>query len=123
MTKSKPSPGFFEGDTVAHCGPTSKCEFAPTLNLTDLHTGWVFTRTVRNNAHAHILGALKARVDEILFQVSGLDFDNGTEFLNKAVSSELPSGRSSSPDHSPTRRPRRRWRRSSPMAGRPVARP
>ena len=37
-------PGFFEGDTVAHCGPTLKGEFARTLNLTDVHTGWVFTR-------------------------------------------------------------------------------
>ena len=27
-------PGFFEGDTVAHCGPTIKGEFARTVNLT-----------------------------------------------------------------------------------------
>jgi hypothetical protein len=79
------SPGFFEGDTVAHCGPTLKGEFARTLNLTDVHIGWVFTRTVRNNAHTHILGALKAGVHEIPYEVTGLDFDNGTEFLNKAV--------------------------------------
>jgi transposase InsO family protein len=78
-------PGFFEGDTVAHCGPTLKGEFARTVNLTDMHTGWVFTRTVRNNAHVHILAALKAGVEEIPFAVTGLDFDNGTEFLNKAV--------------------------------------
>jgi len=78
-------PGFFEGDTVAHCGPTLKGEFARTLNLTDVHTGWTFTRTVRNNAHIHILGALKAGVDEVPFAVTGLDFDNGTEFLNKVV--------------------------------------
>jgi len=78
-------PGFFEGDTVAHCGPTMKGEFARTVNLTDVHTGWTFTRSVRNNAHTHILGALKAGVDELPFAVTGLDFDNGTEFLNKAV--------------------------------------
>ena len=78
-------PGFFEGDTVAHCGPTLKGEFARTLNLTDVLTGWVFTRSVRNNAHVHILGALKAGVEEVPFEVTGLDFDNGTEFLNKAV--------------------------------------
>jgi hypothetical protein len=78
-------PGFFEGDTVAHCGPTLKGEFARTLNLTDVHIGWVFTRTVRNNAHTHILGALKTGVDEVPFEVTGLDFDNGGEFLNKAV--------------------------------------
>lgn len=79
------SPGFFEGDTVAHCGPTLKGEFSRTLNLTDMHIGWVFTRTVRNNAHTHILGALQAGIREIPYKVTGLDFDNGTEFLNKAV--------------------------------------
>jgi hypothetical protein len=78
-------PGFFEGDTVAHCGPTLKGEFARTVNLTDVHTGWVFTRTVRNNAHLHVLGALKTAVDGVPFAVTGLDFDNGSEFLNKAV--------------------------------------
>jgi hypothetical protein len=78
-------PGFFEGDTVAHCGPTLKGEFARTVNLTCVHTGWVFTRTVRNNAHVHILKALQAGVEEIPFAVISLDFDNGTEFLNKAV--------------------------------------
>jgi len=78
-------PGFFEGDTVAHCGPTLKGEFARTVNLTDVHIGWVFTRTVRNNAHTHILGALKDAIHEMPYEVTGLDFDNGTEFLNKAV--------------------------------------
>lgn len=78
-------PGFFEGDTVAHCGPTLKGEFARTVNLTDVHTGWVFTRTVRNNAHTHILSALQAAVTEIPYEVTGLDFDNGSEFLNAAV--------------------------------------
>ncbi len=78
-------PGFFEGDTVAHCGPTLKGEFARTVNLTCVHTGWVFTRAVRNNAHVHILGVLKSAVEEVPFEVTGLDFDNGTEFLNKAV--------------------------------------
>ena len=55
------------------------------MNLTDVHTGWVFTRTVRNNAHAHILAALQAGVEQIPFAVTGLDFDNGSEFLNHAV--------------------------------------
>src|ERR1700739_2225392 len=41
--------------------------------------------TVRNNANTHILAGLKAGVHEIPYEVTGLDFDNGTEFLNKAV--------------------------------------
>ena len=68
-------PGFFEGDTVAHCGPTLKGEFARTLNLTDVLIGWVFTRSVRNNANVRILGALKAGIEEISFEMTGLDFD------------------------------------------------
>src|SRR5664280_869489 len=78
-------PGFFEGDTVAHCGPTLKGEFARTLNLTCVHTGWVFTRTMRNNAHAHVLAALQVGVQEIPFTITGFAFDNGTKFLHKAV--------------------------------------
>ena len=44
-------PDFFEVDevdTVAHCGPTLKGEFCRTVNFTDMHTGWVFTRPTRN---------------------------------------------------------------------------
>lgn len=78
-------PGFFEGDTVAHCGPTLKGEFVRTLNLTDMHTGWVFTRSARNNAHIHILAGLTSAVEHIPFQITGLDFDNGSEFMNHDV--------------------------------------
>jgi hypothetical protein len=78
-------PGFFEGDTVAHCGPTLRGEFARTVNLTDVRIGWVHTRSVRNNAHTHVLGVLKQAVVDIPFAVTGLDFDNGGEFLNHDV--------------------------------------
>jgi hypothetical protein len=78
-------PGFFEGDTVAHCGPTLKGEFARTLNLTCMRTGWVFTRSMRNNAHVHVLAALSQAIETIPFEVTGLDFDNGSEFINHDV--------------------------------------
>lgn len=78
-------PGFFEGDTVAHCGPTTRGEYARTVNLTCVHTGWVFTRAIRNNAHVHVLDVLESAVEEIPFEVVGLDFDNGGEFLNHDV--------------------------------------
>jgi hypothetical protein len=78
-------PGFFEGDTVAHCGPTARGEYVRTVNLTDVHTGWTYTRSIRNNAHQWVLGVLDSAVEEVPFAVCGLDFDNGTEFLNHAV--------------------------------------
>ena len=78
-------PGFFEGDTVAHCGPTLRGEFARTVNLTCVHTGWVHTRSIRNNAHVHVLSVLQEAVEQIPFEVVGLDFDNGSEFINHDV--------------------------------------
>jgi len=78
-------PGFFEGDTVAHCGPVLKGEFARTLNLTDMITSWVHTRSMRNNAHIHIRAALDRAIEAIPIKVTGLDFDNGSEFINHDV--------------------------------------
>lgn len=75
-------PGFFEVDTVAHCGPTLKGEFARTVNFTDVHTGWVFTRAIRNNAAVHVIGAFDAFVGQVPFAVTGIDCDNGSEFIN-----------------------------------------
>src|SRR5699024_4229257 len=76
------TPGFFEGDTVAHCGPTLKGEFARTINLTDMLTGWVYTRSMRNNAHVHIRQAMDTALEQIPYEVTGADFDNGSEFIN-----------------------------------------
>lgn len=78
-------PGFFEGDTVAHCGPTLKGEFVRSLNLTDVKTGWTFTRSIQNNAAKHMLAALREALVAIPFAVTGLDFDNGSEFMNHTI--------------------------------------
>ena len=78
-------PGFLGGGTVAHCGPTLKGEFARTLNLTDVYTAWLLAATTGNNAHTHVLTALRKAVRDIPYSVTGLDFDNGTEFLNHPV--------------------------------------
>lgn len=78
-------PGFFEGDTVAHCGPVLKGEFARTLDMTDMHTGWTYTRSIRNNAHLHIRDALDQFIADTPFEVTGVDFDNGSEFINYDV--------------------------------------
>ena len=53
--------------------------------MTDVLTGWTFTRSIRNNAEKHILSALDAAVDAIPFPVLGMDFDNGSEFINHGV--------------------------------------
>ena len=50
-------PGL-EGDTVAHCGPSLKGEFARTVNLTDVHTGGCHPHRPQQ-AQAHILAACR----------------------------------------------------------------
>lgn len=82
-------PGFFEVDTVAHCGPSLKGEFARTVNFTDMHTGWVFTTAVRNNAMVNIVAAFDQFVEAVPFMVTGIDSDNGSEFINHEVADWL----------------------------------
>ena len=78
-------PGFFEVDTVAHCGPTLKGEFARSVNFTCVHTGWVYTHPIRNNARVHVLAAFDAFVEVVPFAVTGIDCDNGSEFINHQI--------------------------------------
>jgi hypothetical protein len=73
--EAEAEPGFLELDTVAHCGPTLKGEFARTLNMTDIVTGWVFTICIRNNARVHMLAALDQAWKAIPFPIQGLDCD------------------------------------------------
>ena len=78
-------PGFMECDTVAHCGPTLKGEFARTLTATCVHTGWTHLEVMRNNASIHMLAALERLQTALPFDIAGLDCDNGSEFINQAV--------------------------------------
>lgn len=78
-------PGFFETDTVAHCGPTAKGEFARTLTMTDIVTGWIQLEVLRNNARANMLAGLDRAASALPFDIAGLDADNGSEFINHEV--------------------------------------
>lgn len=78
-------PGFFETDTVAHCGPTAKGEFARTLTMTDMITGWIQLEVLRNNSRAHILAGLDRAAQALPYDIAGLDCDNGSEFINHKV--------------------------------------
>lgn len=78
-------PGFLELDTVAHCGHTLKGEFLRTLTGTDPVTGWTMLRAIRNNAYVHVHGALQWMIHNAPAAVAGMDFDNGSEFMNWGV--------------------------------------
>jgi hypothetical protein len=78
-------PGFFEVDTVHHCGTSSKGEFCLTLTTTDVYSGWVELRPTLNKAHKWILEALTDIKSSLPFPMTGLDSDNGEEFINAAL--------------------------------------
>jgi hypothetical protein len=78
-------PGFFEIDTVHHCGNHDSGEFCLTLTATDVYSGWVELRPLLNKAHKWVLQALLDIKSSLLFPLSGLDSDNGSEFINSAL--------------------------------------
>lgn len=79
------TPGFLELDTVAHCGHTLKGEFLRTLSATDVVTGWTTLRSIRNNAFIHVHAGLEWITKHTPIPIAGMDFDNGSEFMNWGV--------------------------------------
>ncbi len=85
MDDQETVPGFLELDTVAHCGHTLKGEFLWTLSATDPLTGWTMLRTVKNKAFTHVHAGLDWVHAHTPVPIRGMDFDNGSEFLNWSV--------------------------------------
>lgn len=77
--------GFYELDTVAHCGHTTKGEYLHTLTMTDPRHGWTMLRAIKNKAHKHVKLALEYMRKNAPVKITGMDFDNGSEFMNWAV--------------------------------------
>jgi hypothetical protein len=75
-------PGFVEIDLVGHEGGNPAGDFASTLTVTDIATGWTEVRAVRNKAQKWVLAALADLVAGFPFPILGIDSDNGTEFIN-----------------------------------------
>lgn len=83
------TPGVIEADTVAHCGPTFQGEFARTLTMTDLVTGWTENASIRNNASKWIIRAVADLQGMFPFPLAIFDSDNGSEFINHDVADWL----------------------------------
>lgn len=83
------APGVIEADTVAHCGPTLIGEFARTLTMTDLMTGWTENHSIRNNAAKWILAGVEELQARFPFPMTVFDSDCGGEFINHDVADWL----------------------------------
>lgn len=76
------APGFAEIDLVSHSGNSGEGEFAHTLNLTDIHTGWTESRGLLGKGQEGVRQALEEIQRGLPFDLLGLDSDNGSEFIN-----------------------------------------
>jgi len=75
-------PGFVEADTVAHCGDKIEGDYANTVDLVDIATGWTEQGATWGKGEIGVLAALKEMESRIPFPVLGFDADNGGEFIN-----------------------------------------
>src|SRR5438045_7340724 len=72
-------------DLVAHCGWSGAGPFLYTLSMVDVATGWVACAGLRDKRQETVFHALQRIRAELPFRILGLDSDNGTEFINRAL--------------------------------------
>jgi len=97
--KPKEQFGYLEIDLVSHGGQSPCGEFAYTLVVTEITTGWTELRVLRNKAHVWVLLAIKSIFRSLPFKPTGIHSDNGSEFINRALAKfaedrKLPFSRS-----------------------------
>ena len=74
--------GFLEADSVAHCGSSLAGDFVWSLTYTCLGSGWTEGRAVWNKGAHGVVEQTKDVENHLPFALLGMDFDNGSEWLN-----------------------------------------
>ncbi len=74
--------GLCEVDTVWHSGESCQGNFAYSVNVTDISSGWTEARATLGKQPLQITEKLKEIRSSFPFPLRGLDSDNGGEFLN-----------------------------------------
>ena len=75
-------PGHFEVDLVHHCGANGEGQYAHTLQLLDVATGWCECVAVLGRSQLVIQDGFERISRRLPFTVQELHVDNGSEFLN-----------------------------------------
>jgi len=78
-------PGYIEADTVAHCGDALAGQFANSLTITDLLSGWTANRATWNKGADEVLAKIKEIRSDLPFKMIGFACDNGSEFINYSL--------------------------------------
>ena len=74
--------GWFEADSVAHCGGSMAGSFAYTLTCTDTESQWTELRAVWNRGGFATTIRIQEIEQALPFVIKGVNTDNGSEFLN-----------------------------------------
>lgn len=74
--------GFLEADSVAHCGSGLVGSFLWSLTYTDLARTWTAGRAVWNQGAPGVTEQTREVEGRLPFALRGMDFDNGSEWLN-----------------------------------------
>lgn len=81
--------GYFEVDTVAHCGGSTMGMYVNTLNFVDIATSWTVSRAVWGKGQNGVFEAIIDVMASLPFRIRGFDSDNGGEFMNERLHSFL----------------------------------
>lgn len=77
--------GYFEADTVAHCGDSLAGQFAWSLTMTDICTGWTENRASFSKSSEAVMKQMEDIENSLPFKVMGVATDNGSEFMNENI--------------------------------------
>jgi len=75
-------PGHFEVDLVLHTGSDASGEFACSLHMVDVATGWSEIAAILGKSQLVVADAFSRILSRLPFPVLQLHPDNGSEFLN-----------------------------------------
>jgi len=78
-------PGFWQIDTVHHCGQVTSGQYLHTLTATDIASGWIELRSLLNNAQKWTSEALSNIKTSVPLPVLEFHSDNGSEFINNYI--------------------------------------
>jgi hypothetical protein len=75
-------PGFVEVDLVAHCGTSTQGFYLCTLCAVDIATAWIELEAVWGKGQQRVGTAVHHARERLPVPLTGLDSDNGSEFIN-----------------------------------------
>ena len=81
----EPPPGNMEMDLVAHCGAVNRGSYVHSLVLTDIATGWTEAAPIVVREGSLVVETLERIRLGLPFALTGLDVDNGSEFVNSRL--------------------------------------